>query len=227
MASIACTAFPAALPWLRVVDAGLCGRRRAPRAPSIGLYYPSDYASVFADRDRCRGGTATLGPIAVGSARSRRPTHAAGQDARTRVGFGQFPDEYATGGLGRDRGRTRHGERRACVGPRHGVQVHRGTIEDVEFDGGRFDLICAWMTFEHVHDPVDGFRCCWRWLKPGGWLAFSVPDCGSWQFRTFRGQWFALQLPTHLHHFTPAILETILDCVEVSARSAAAAANAD
>ena len=67
------------------------------------------------------------------------------------------------------------------------------------------------MTFEHVHDPVDGFRRCWHWLKPGGWLAFSVPDCGSWQFRTFRGQWFALQLPTHLHHFTPAILQTILD----------------
>ena len=83
-------------------------------------------------------------------------------------------------------------------------------VEDVEFDPRTYDLICAWMTFEHLHDPVEAFRRCHTWLKSGGWLAFSVPDCGSWQFRTFRGQWFALQLPTHLHHFTTATLSTIL-----------------
>ena len=55
-------------------------------------------------------------------------------------------------------------------------------VEDVEFDPRSYDLICAWMTFEHLHDPVETFRRCHTWLKSGGWLAFSVPDCGSWQF---------------------------------------------
>jgi SAM-dependent methyltransferase len=91
-----------------------------------------------------------------------------------------------------------------------GARVLCSGVEDVEFAPRSYDLICAWMTFEHLHDPVAAFRRCHGWLRQGGWLAFSVPDCGSWQFSLFRSQWFALQLPTHLHHFTSETLSTIL-----------------
>ena len=96
---------------------------------------------------------------------------------------------------------------------RTGARVICGDIGSVSLEHSQFDLICGWMVFEHVHDPVRGFQRCLDWLKPGGWLAFSVPDCGSWQFRTFKGNWYATQVPTHLYHFTaPSLVRILARC---------------
>jgi 2-polyprenyl-3-methyl-5-hydroxy-6-metoxy-1,4-benzoquinol methylase len=91
------------------------------------------------------------------------------------------------------------------------ARILRGDAGTTTLDHAQFDLICAWMVFEHLHDPMAAFERCWGWLKPGGWLAFSVPDCGNWQLRTFQANWFALQVPTHLYHFTPPLLRGILE----------------
>jgi 2-polyprenyl-3-methyl-5-hydroxy-6-metoxy-1,4-benzoquinol methylase len=91
------------------------------------------------------------------------------------------------------------------------ARVLRGDAGMTTLEHAQFDLICAWMVFEHLHDPMAAFERCFGWLKPGGWLAFSVPDCGNWQFRTFQANWFALQVPTHLYHFTAPILRSILE----------------
>jgi SAM-dependent methyltransferase len=66
------------------------------------------------------------------------------------------------------------------------------------------------MTLEHVHDPGASLRRMWDWLRPEGRLALSVPDCGGWQFDSFRSNWFALQVPSHLYHFTPESLHALL-----------------
>jgi len=89
---------------------------------------------------------------------------------------------------------------------RTGATVLAGDAATVQFPAEGFDLICGWMVFEHLEDPRAAMAQCLRWLRPGGWLAFSVPDCGSWQFRFFGSEWYALQLPTHLHHFTVPVL---------------------
>jgi len=86
-----------------------------------------------------------------------------------------------------------------------------GDVLDMSLEAGQYDLICAWMTLEHLRNPVLALKKCHDWLRPGGWLAFSVPDCGGWQFRMFREDWFATQLPTHLYHFTPPLLRDMLD----------------
>jgi SAM-dependent methyltransferase len=89
--------------------------------------------------------------------------------------------------------------------------VRHDRVDQVDFPPGSFDLICAWMVFEHLHDPVEQFRRCARWLRRGGWLAFSVPDCGGVQFRIFGKNWLSLDLPRHLYHFTPSLLGRILE----------------
>ena len=38
-------------------------------------------------------------------------------------------------------------------------------------------------------------------LHPGGYLVVSVPNLASWGFRTFREDWWGLQLPHHLLAF--------------------------
>jgi 2-polyprenyl-3-methyl-5-hydroxy-6-metoxy-1,4-benzoquinol methylase len=93
---------------------------------------------------------------------------------------------------------------------RTGARVLRDDTWMTALKNEQFDLICAWMVFEHLHEPTAAFERCFNWLKPGGWLAFSVPDGGSWQFRTFQTNWFALQVPTHLYHFTAPLLTDIL-----------------
>jgi SAM-dependent methyltransferase len=88
--------------------------------------------------------------------------------------------------------------------------VHVGDLMSAAFSPESFDLVCGWMVFEHLHDPVLAMTRCLEWLRPGGWLCFSVPDAGSWQFRAFGDAWFALQLPTHLYHFDKVTLAALL-----------------
>jgi hypothetical protein len=44
-----------------------------------------------------------------------------------------------------------------------------------------------------------------------GWLVLSVPNAGSLGFRIFGDAWYALQLPTHLYHFTPKTSRLLLE----------------
>lgn len=86
-----------------------------------------------------------------------------------------------------------------------------GTIESTRFDSGSFDLIATLMVLEHLHDPLEDARKLHDWLRPGGYLMGSVPNCASWEFRFFGPDWYALQVPTHLFHFTPAKLRHLLE----------------
>jgi len=89
---------------------------------------------------------------------------------------------------------------------RTGARVAAGDVADAGFPPEAFDLVCAWMVLEHLEEPRRALERFWQWLRPGGWLAFSVPDAGGWQFRWFREDWYALDLPRHLHHFTVPLL---------------------
>jgi predicted SAM-dependent methyltransferase len=66
------------------------------------------------------------------------------------------------------------------------------------------------MVVEHLHDPVAGLSKLARWTRPNGWLAISVPNAGSVDFTLFKNAGYALQLPTHLYHFTPRTLTRLL-----------------
>ena len=180
-----------------------------PSRRSIALYYPADYSPYL---------QTTVAPLSSSRLLGRRlfdPLDVATPPVRpgTLLELGSASGSFlaAMKGLGWEvTGVEPDSASAARATAATGARVLCSGVEDVEFAPRSYDLICAWMTFEHLHDPVAAFRRCHGWLRQGGWLAFSVPDCGSWQFSLFRGQWFALQLPTHLHHFTSETLSTIL-----------------
>ena len=101
-------------------------------------------------------------------------------------------------------------EKAADAASKLGYIVHSGSLESAPEFNERFDLIVGWMVLEHLHDPVGGLQKLRSWAKPDAWLVLSVPNAGSLEFRLFKRRWYALQVPTHLHHFTPATLKKVL-----------------
>ncbi|HXE82879.1 MAG TPA: class I SAM-dependent methyltransferase, partial [Gemmatimonadales bacterium] len=93
-----------------------------------------------------------------------------------------------------------------------GHHVHIGALETAPPpDPDRpYDLVVAWMVLEHLPDPVQALRRLAAWSRPGAWLAMSVPDAGSLEFRLFRSNWYALDLPRHFFHFTRPTLGDVL-----------------
>lgn len=73
-----------------------------------------------------------------------------------------------------------------------------------------FDAVILWHVLEHLPHPDQSLAEIRRILKPGGRLILAVPNFGSCQSRRAAQAWFHLDLPRHLHHFTPETLERLL-----------------
>lgn len=92
---------------------------------------------------------------------------------------------------------------------RFGLRVTVGDISDLP-QGERFDLVVMSQVLEHLPDPAVAVASLAARLRPGGRLIIGVPNFASWQARASGTGWFHLDVPRHLHHFTPAGLSVLL-----------------
>jgi SAM-dependent methyltransferase len=90
------------------------------------------------------------------------------------------------------------------------VRVHYEPAETMTFSPESLDAVFAWMVLEHLGNPAVVAKRIAAALRPGGYFVFSVPNAGSWEFEVFRWRWYALQVPTHLWHFSPRTLRQLL-----------------
>ncbi len=102
-------------------------------------------------------------------------------------------------------------EKVAQTASKLGFEVYAGSLESAPTPDEPFDLIVGWMVVEHLHDPIGCLKKLREWAKPSAALVISVPNSGSSEFFAFKDKSYALQLPTHLYHFTPKTIEKILD----------------
>jgi len=72
------------------------------------------------------------------------------------------------------------------------------------------DLIIIWHVFEHVSDPPAVLSEMKRVLSRDGVLCISVPNIGSMQAEIGLRNWFHLDVPRHLFHFSPKGLEALI-----------------
>jgi SAM-dependent methyltransferase len=91
-----------------------------------------------------------------------------------------------------------------------GYKVHCGPVETAPVPSRPYDMVVGFMVLEHLHDPVTALQQLHAWVRPGGWLVLSVPNAASVDFRFFRENWYSLELPRHLFHFTPRTLRATL-----------------
>jgi SAM-dependent methyltransferase len=85
-------------------------------------------------------------------------------------------------------------------------------VGELDALGGRpaFDLIILFQALEHLANPMTTLHRCAALLVPGGVLIAAVPNFASWQARSFGPAWFHLDVPRHLHHFSPGTLASTL-----------------
>jgi len=83
-----------------------------------------------------------------------------------------------------------------------GLQIHRQSLEEIQFEDGYFDAVVIWHVLEHLDQPFEILDAVSRITCEGGIAAIAVPNFSSLQSRLFKANWFHLDLPRHLHHFS-------------------------
>jgi 2-polyprenyl-3-methyl-5-hydroxy-6-metoxy-1,4-benzoquinol methylase len=92
-----------------------------------------------------------------------------------------------------------------------GLNVLAGTLPHPELQPESFDLITFWHSLEHVHRPLEVLNEAQRLLAPGGWILAAVPNVESLSFRWLGADWFGLDVPRHVTHFSPATMRKTLE----------------
>lgn len=75
---------------------------------------------------------------------------------------------------------------------------------------GTYDAIMISHVLEHMQDPAAVLRTSVRLLKKNGLLFIAVPNLSSLQAYLGRSNWFHLDVPYHLYHFTLSGLRRLL-----------------
>jgi SAM-dependent methyltransferase len=92
----------------------------------------------------------------------------------------------------------------------HGLNVHAGTLPQPRWPNACFEAITMRQSLEHVHAPLEVLRDAYRLLSAGGRLLVSVPNFDGLAAHWFGPDWYGLDLPRHLTHFTPRTLRALL-----------------
>jgi 2-polyprenyl-3-methyl-5-hydroxy-6-metoxy-1,4-benzoquinol methylase len=206
---------PGADPKLQfqVVRCSCCGlsyTNPRPAPESIGRFYPEDY-SPYQYRDRGTGAGQLLG-----RRRPRRdsfaavlPTVPGGRLLDFGCGSGELLTEmdargWRVTGLDFSPAMVRH------VQEQLGLTAIEGTLPHPELAAGSFEAVVMSQSLEHVHDPLRVLRAAHRLLTPGGKVVVAVPNIDSLPFRWFGADWWGLDVPRHLTHFSPDTLGLML-----------------
>lgn len=228
---IADLALPAS-PWrvVRCLDCGLRFTNPRPAEAAWANHYPPDYiphrsrrASALRvhwhDKVRCR--MAQQYPGSIWKSLLDRLLHAIGDPSLIAPFGGRRLLDFGCGGgdyLARMRslgwnvmGLERSPQAVASAIANHRIEVIAGGLPSPALQAGSFDLITAWEVFEHLERPRQSLAACRELLHPDGCLAISVPNQAGWAARHFGPDWYGLDLPRHLVHFTADTLAKMLD----------------
>jgi len=204
-----------------IVQCKGCGLMRTnprPTPDSIGYYYPDNYGPYLGTKvDRhiepvsqtLRAKLGRLLQRLTNSKSNKIPNIPPGKMLEIGCASGAFLDQMAQKGW-QVQG-VEFSEKAGTRAIELGYRVHIGSLESMPDPEQKFDLITGWMVLEHLHDPILGLKKLRQAASDHAWLAISVPNCASVEFKIFKNNWYALHLPNHLFHFTPRTINRVLD----------------
>ena len=98
---------------------------------------------------------------------------------------------------------------------RYGVTVHTSQLDAAPLEG-RFDVVCAWDTIEHVPDPVAFWAAVRGLVADDGVVLFSTPYISSVPARLLRARWWTLKPTEHIWQFTPRTHRTVAEQADMT-----------
>lgn len=92
------------------------------------------------------------------------------------------------------------------------LNVKLGSLDEQKFPTNYFDVITLSHVIEHVYDPLELIKECFRILKPDGKMVLSTPNNKSLGHKYFKENWRGLEPPRHIHIFTrKSIIKILID----------------
>lgn len=91
-----------------------------------------------------------------------------------------------------------------------GVKLRVGDFLQKKFAKNSYDVVTLNNSLEHLYDPLKTLVELNKVTKKGGILVVTVPNIDSVGFKLFKSNWYALQPPRHLYHFTESTLTEML-----------------
>lgn len=85
----------------------------------------------------------------------------------------------------------------------NGEEVVLGELDQADLPSDNFDAIVSNHVFEHVSNPLEFLRSCYRLIKPGGHLVLITPNPSSLGHQKWGKDWYCLDPPRHLFLFSP------------------------
>ncbi len=202
-----------------LVRCGICGLMRTdphPTPETIGFYYPENYGPYHGTKITADRLHRNPRPLLYRVARKvfvfntdRLPKINPGRMLEIGCASGAFMHRMAAKGWEVEG--IEFSPQAAKNALALGYHVHTGSLEAAPEPQQPYDLVVGWMVLEHLYDPVLALQKLARWIRPGGWLVISTPNAAALEFCLFKDLWYALQLPTHLYHYTPKTLRKVLE----------------
>lgn len=193
---------PGDFAWHRCPDCDLLFLSPRPTPATIAYYYPTHYAAYRPAIDDERWA------ILRWKRRRNLKSQIEGVDRRAATGrlldvgcaTGNYPAEMRRLGW-QAQGVELQPEAAAYARQRFGLDVFTGDLLAAHLPAGHFDAVTLWDVLEHTHNPLAILQEVQRLLKPGGLVAFSIPDPNSREAHSFGPAWIGYDAPRHLYLF--------------------------
>ena len=93
-------------------------------------------------------------------------------------------------------------KRAVAAATRSGLQVHLGTIEDIDLPCESYDLVFMIQTIEHIEKPGEVLLAIKKLLRKGGQLIIVTDNTDSIDFKLFKSSyWGGYHFPRHWNLF--------------------------
>jgi len=89
--------------------------------------------------------------------------------------------------------------------------INNDFFENSNFEKEFFDVVNMNMVLEHIYEPKSILTKVSSILKKDGQLMISVPDISGFESKFYKQYAYGLQVPEHLHHFTPKTISFLLE----------------
>ncbi|MFC1960869.1 methyltransferase domain-containing protein [Chloroflexota bacterium] len=93
-----------------------------------------------------------------------------------------------------------------------GFDAQLGSLLDLDYAPGTYDLVTMWDVIEHVPDPMAHMEKIATLLRPGGIFVLATPDVGSIPARLTGKRWIGYKMADeHIYYFSVKTLTQMLD----------------